>query len=191
MPGLGKSGISRIYLDRSIPSPFSPRAMPGYNRGKDQATMPLTIRRAVTSDIDQIIDFNCRLAQETEGKTLDPAVVRAGVLSALNDPHKGPYYLAVDGDQILGQLQITFEWSDWRNGWYWWIQGVYVRSDARRQGIFWALYRHIENTARENKEVIGIRLYVERQNHKAQKTYEEMGIKSSNYLIYERFYFME
>ncbi len=153
--------------------------------------MPFTIPQPVAWDIDQIIDFNCRLAQETEGKTLDPAVVRAGVLAALNDPHKGPYYLAVDGDQILGQLQINFEWSDWRNGWYWWIQGVYVRTEARRQGIFRALFHHIENTARENKEVIGIRLYVERQNHKAQKTYEEMGIKSSNYLIYERFYFME
>jgi GNAT superfamily N-acetyltransferase len=165
--------------------------MPGYSQGKDQATMPFTIRRAATSDIDQIIDFNCRLAQETEGKTLEPAVVRAGVLAALNDPHKGPYYLAVDGDQILGQLQITFEWSDWRNGWYWWIQGVYVRTEARRQGIFRALFRHIEITARENKEVIGIRLYVERQNHKAQKTYEDIGMNPSNYLIYERFYFME
>src|SRR5205823_7225998 len=127
--------ISRIYWDKSIRSPLSPGAMPGYSHGKDQATMPFTIRSAKNSDIDQIIDFDCRLAQETEGKTLEPAVVRAGVQAALSDRHKGPYYLAVDGERILGQLQITFEWSDWRNGWIWWIQGVYVRAEARRQGI--------------------------------------------------------
>ncbi|MFL5245538.1 MAG: GNAT family N-acetyltransferase [Gemmataceae bacterium] len=151
--------------------------------------MPFTIRRAESSDIDQIIDFNCRLAQETEGKTLEPAVVRAGVQAALSDRHKGPYYLAVDGERILGQLQITFEWSDWRNGWIWWIQGVYVRAEARRQGIFRALYGHIENAARESQDVIGIRLYVEKENRKAQKTYEEMGMKPSSYLMYERYYF--
>ena len=153
--------------------------------------MPFTIRRAVTADADQIIDFNCRLAEETEGKVLDPPVVRAGVLAALSDPHKGPYFLAVDGDKILGQLQITFEWSDWRNGWIWWIQGVYIRSEARRQGIFRALYRHVEMIAREAKDVIGLRLYVEKENYKAQKVYTEMGMKPSSFLMFERYYFLE
>jgi GNAT superfamily N-acetyltransferase len=151
--------------------------------------MPMTIRSARVEDIDQIVEFNSRLAEETEDKTLNPEVVKAGVRAALDDPHKGPYFLAVDGEHILGQLQITFEWSDWRNGWIWWIQGVYVRSEARRQGVFRMLFTHIELIARESKDVIGIRLYVEKENRKAQKTYEELGMHPSDYLMYERYYF--
>jgi ribosomal protein S18 acetylase RimI-like enzyme len=151
--------------------------------------MPMTIRSAQPEDIEQIVEFNCRLAKETEDKDLDLEVVTAGVNAALHDPHKGPYFLAVDGEQILGQLQITFEWSDWRNGWIWWIQGVYVRSEARRHGVFRTLYTHIEMIARESKDVIGIRLYVEKDNFRAQKTYEELGMHPSDYLMYERYYF--
>jgi ribosomal protein S18 acetylase RimI-like enzyme len=151
--------------------------------------MPMTIRSAQPEDIEQIVEFNCRLAKETEDKDLDPEVVTAGVIAALHDPHKGPYFLAVDGEQILGQLQITFEWSDWRNGWFWWIQGVYVRSEARRRGVFRTLYTHVEMIARESKDVLGIRLYVEKENLRAQKTYEELGMHPSDYLMYERLYF--
>jgi GNAT superfamily N-acetyltransferase len=153
--------------------------------------MPMTIRSAGVEDTDQIVEFNCRLAKETEGKTLNPEVVNAGVLAALTDPHKGPYFLAVEDEHILGQLQITFEWSDWRNGWIWWIQGVYVRGEFRRQGVFRTLYAHIEKIARDSKDVIGIRLYVEKDNRRAQKTYEELGMRPSDYLMYERYYFSE
>ena len=117
---------------------------------------------------------------------LEPSVVRAGVLAALSDPHKGPYFLAVDGENVLGQLQITFEWSDWRNGWMWWIQGVYVRAEARRRGVFRALYEHVCQAARADPEVIALRLYVEQDNAAAQRTYESLGMTRTGYLVLER-----
>ena len=145
--------------------------------------MPWTIRQAGPADAPTIVQFNRLLASETEGKTLDAAVVAAGVAAALADPdHKGPYYLAVEGENILGQLQITFEWSDWRNGWFWWIQGVYIRAEARRRGVFRSLYRHVVEQARA-AGVIGIRLYVERENHAAQRTYKELGMEEAGYLL--------
>jgi ribosomal protein S18 acetylase RimI-like enzyme len=149
--------------------------------------MPLTVRAATVADVPLITDFNARLAQETEGKTLDPAIVTAGVIAALTDPHKGPYYLAVDGATVMGQLQITFEWSDWRNGWLWWIQGVYVPSAARRHGVFRALYDHVYRLAKADGGVIGLRLYVEKDNVAAQATYRQMGMEPAGYLLFERF----
>jgi GNAT superfamily N-acetyltransferase len=148
--------------------------------------MPMTIRRGTPADIPLIVDFNCRLAEESEGKTLDLPVLTVGVAAAMNDPNKGPYYLAVDGDSVLGQTQITFEWSDWRNGWIWWIQGVYVRPDARKRGVFRTLYEHIEQEARHAGNVIGLRLYVEKDNLAAQQTYRKLGMAPSNYLLFER-----
>lgn len=148
--------------------------------------MPWTIRQAGPADAPIIVEYNRRLAEETEGKALDPAVLAAGVGAALADPdRKGPYYLAVEGGTVLGQLQITFEYSDWRNGWFWWIQGVYVRSEDRRRGVFRSLYRHVEELARA-AGVVGIRLYVERDNHAAQRTYKELGMEETAYRMLER-----
>lgn len=150
--------------------------------------MPLTIRRATPADAPTIVEFNRRLAEESEGKILDPDVLRAGVAAALADPDKkGPYFLAVEGDAVLGQLQITYEWSDWRNGWAWWIQGVYVRPEARRRGVFRALYAHVYRLAQEDPEVIALRLYVDRDNHAAQQTYLGMGMEWMNYLILHKY----
>ena len=148
--------------------------------------MPLTIRRATPDDAATIVEFNRRLAEESEGKILDLAVLGAGVAGALADPeNKGPYFLAVDGQTVLGQMQITYEWSDWRNGWAWWIQGVYVRAGARRRGIFRALYEHVYQLAKQNPEVIALRLYVDRNNQAAQQTYLRMGMEETNYLVME------
>src|SRR5579885_3015090 len=134
--------------------------------------MPLTVRRATPDDLAVIVDFNRRLAEESEGKALDRAVLTAGVAAALADPSgKGPYFLAEDGGEVVGQMQVTFEWSDWRNGWFWWIQGVYVRAGSRRRGVFRALYDHVSRAAREEPGVIGLRLYVERDNVAAQQAY--------------------
>jgi GNAT superfamily N-acetyltransferase len=149
--------------------------------------MALTVRRATADDLELIVDFNCRLAQESENKTLEPALITAGVLAALADPHKGPYYLAEEDGIVLGQMQVTFEFSDWRNGWFWWIQGVYVRADARKRGVFRALYEHVCQLARQDPEVIGLRLYVERDNQAAQQTYLRLGMAWSNYLILEKY----
>jgi GNAT superfamily N-acetyltransferase len=159
----------------------------GYDIQKAEATMTLTVRAATLADVPIIVEFNRRLAQESEGKILDPAVLTIGVTAALVDPHKALYFLAERQGTVVGQLSITFEWSDWRNGWLWWIQSVYVRGDARRQGVFRALYEHVYQTAKHNPEVIGLRLYVERENHSAQKTYVDMGMEWTSYLVLQRY----
>lgn len=155
---------------------------------ENQATYPWTIRGARLTDLDAIVEANIRLADESESKTLDPAVLRAGVKAGLADPdHKGPYFVAEENGVILGLMQITFEWSDWRNGWAWWIQGVYVRPEARRRGVFRSLYQHVHRLARENKEVVALRLYVERDNVKAQQTYLDLGMEWLSYGMMQRY----
>ena len=149
--------------------------------------MPLSIRRAVPTDAPVIAEFNRLLALESEAKTLDPAVLAAGVAAGLADPHKGQYFLAEEDGIALGQILYTTEWSDWRNGWLWWIQSVYVRHEARRRGVFRALFEHLYQTARADSEVIGLRLYVERDNHAAQETYRRMGMEPTSYIVFERY----
>src|SRR5262245_37483641 len=105
--------------------------------------MPPTVRSARPEDAAVIAEYNRLLALETEHKVLDPSVLAAGVQALLEDPHKGRYFVAEDAGQPIGQLMLTYEWSDWRNGWIWWIQSVYVRGDYRRRGIFRALYEHV------------------------------------------------
>jgi GNAT superfamily N-acetyltransferase len=149
--------------------------------------MPLTVRRATPADAPHLVEYNRRMALETEGKTLDPAVLAAGVAAVLADPERGANYVAEDETGVVGQLMITLEWSDWRNAWLWWIQSVYVRADARRKGVFRALYKHVYEAARRDGRVIGLRLYVERENRAAQATYQKLGMRDANYLVYEQF----
>ena len=149
--------------------------------------MPLTIRTAAPADAPLIAEFNRLMALETEGKTLDPAVLARGVAKVLADPHKGLYFLAEDGGEVLGQTMLTTEWSDWRDGWFWWIQSVYVRPEARQRGVFRALYEHIVQAARQHPEVIGIRLYVERDNQRAQETYRRLGMETLGYVLLEKY----
>ena len=148
--------------------------------------MPLTVRRGTSSDAAMLVEFNQRLALETEGKALDQAVVEAGVAAALADPARGLYFVAQREGAVVGQLMVTAEWSDWRNGWIWWIQSVYVRQEARRQGVFRALYEHVYAQAKADPAVVGLRLYVEEENHDAQQTYERLGMQRSGYLVLQR-----
>jgi GNAT superfamily N-acetyltransferase len=149
--------------------------------------MPPTVRRATPADAPVLVEYNREMALETEGKVLDPAVLTAGVAAVLADPHKGAYFVAELDGAVVGQLSVTTEWSDWRNGWLWWIQSVYVRADARRRGVFRALYEHVYQAAREDPQVIGLRLYVERDNRSAQETYLRLGMVWANYLILQRY----
>jgi GNAT superfamily N-acetyltransferase len=149
--------------------------------------MALTIRPAIPSDAPTIVEFNCRLAEETENKVLEPEVVRRGVAAVLADPHKGLYFMAVDNGETVGQLCITYEFSDWRNGWLWWIQSVYVRAAARRRGVFRALYAYLYEKARREPDVIGLRLYVEHENAAARQTYLDLGMIPAPYQFLERF----
>jgi ribosomal protein S18 acetylase RimI-like enzyme len=145
-----------------------------------------TLRRADAADAPTIVEFNLRLAEESEGKLLDPAVLAAGVAAGLADPDKALYFVAEEGGVIVGQVMVTREWSDWRNGWIWWIQSVYVRPEARRRGIFRALYNHVQGLAEADPQVIGLRLYVEKENHAAQQTYLSLGMERTGYLVLER-----
>jgi GNAT superfamily N-acetyltransferase len=147
----------------------------------------MRIRRATLDDADTICDFNVRLARESEGKTLEMSQVRPGVAAIFSDAAKGRYYVAEIDGRVVGQLAITFEWSDWRNGWIWWIQSVYVRDDARRLGVFRALFDHLQAEARNETNVIGIRLYVEDENRAAHSTYEKLGLKWTTYRVMEKY----
>jgi GNAT superfamily N-acetyltransferase len=149
--------------------------------------MPLTIRRAEPRDAFIIIEFNFLLAEESEGKILDRDLLAAGVQAALADPQKAAYFLACEGEHVLGQTMVTLEWSDWRNGWFWWIQSVYVRPEARRQGVFRALYEHVRRAAEDDPSVIGLRLYVEKNNLPGQATYARLGMEPTPYVVLERY----
>ena len=178
IPGLGKSGMSRIKVFRSnMRASAAVGRITRYGFSSCEATMPLTIRPATPADVPIIAEYNCRLARETEHLELDPATVTAGVAAAIADSQrKGPYFIATDGDDVVGQMQVTFEWSDWRNGWFWWVQSVYVRADYRGRGIFRSLYEHVRCEARSAGNVVGIRLYVEHENRPAQNTYRRLGM---------------
>lgn len=149
--------------------------------------MPPTIRRATTADAAVVAEFNRLLALESEGKTLEPALLNPGVAAALADPRKALYFVAELDGRIVGQLMITYEWSDWRNGWIWWVQSVYVRAEARRQGVFRTLFEHARQAARREGDVVALRLYVEKENHAAQETYRRMGMQPAGYFVLEKY----
>jgi ribosomal protein S18 acetylase RimI-like enzyme len=149
--------------------------------------MTTTVRTAVAADAPVIVEFNQRLASETESKTLDPAVVSAGVAAGLADPDKAAYYVAEEDGVVVGLLMVTREWSDWRNGWLWWIQSVYVRAAARRRGVFRSLYDHVYRMASADPAVIGLRLYMEENNHTAARTYRGVGMEPAGYVVFQRF----
>ncbi len=145
----------------------------------------LTIRPAVADDLDLLVYFNAAMALETEQLVLDRALLRRGVAALLGDPSKGHYRVAEREGEVVGALMLTREWSDWRCGDWWWIQSVYVRPEARRSGVFGALYASVERDAREDPGVCGLRLYVERDNVPAQNTYAAQGMHETHYRMFE------
>ena len=147
--------------------------------------MTLAVRPAVPTDAEFLERGNIAMALEAEHKQLDAAIVRRGVRAVLDDPGKGRYFVAERDGRVVGQLMITYEWSDWRNGTFWWIQSVYVIPSARRAGVFRALFRHLEILAEGDRSVCGIRLYVERENERAQATYRRCGLEDGGYRVME------
>lgn len=145
----------------------------------------MNIRIANEADSRSLIEFNQAMAFETEGKRLDSQILKSGVESVFADEKKGFYVVAEKDDKIVGSLMITFEWSDWRNAWFWWIQSVYILPEFRGQGIYRKLYDFVTERARTKSDVCGFRLYVEKENARAQKVYEKLGMKISHYLMYE------
>ena len=143
--------------------------------------MNIIIRPAAVSDAMTIVEFNALMAKETEDIDLDRERLQKGIISLFADTSKGMYYLAEMGGNVIGQLMITYEWSDWRNATFWWIQSVYVLPEYRKNGVFRKLYQYIESLARTRGDVCGLRLYVDTSNKRAQQTYETIGLKRSHY----------
>ncbi|MBA3633547.1 MAG: GNAT family N-acetyltransferase [Acidobacteria bacterium] len=145
----------------------------------------MNIRIAKIEDAPNLVEFNQAMALETEGKRLETAILQNGVESVFHDEKKGFYVVAEDENKIVGGLMVTFEWSDWRNSWFWWIQSVYILPEARGRKIYSRLYEFVKAKARASGNVCGFRLYVENENVNAQKVYEKVGMQTSHYLMYE------
>ena len=145
----------------------------------------MKIRVAKAEDANSLVEFNQAMALETEGKELDADILKSGVESVFYDKSKGFYVVAEEDEQIVGGLMVTFEWSDWCNGWFWWIQSVYILPGFRGRKIYSFLYEFVKNKAAAQGNVCGFRLYVEKENVNAQKVYEKLGMQSSHYLMYE------
>jgi len=143
------------------------------------------VRLATPQDRATLVDFNARLALESEGKQLDRARLDEGVAALLADEGRGRYFMALEGGRCVGALAITREWSDWRCGWFWWIQSVYVVPEARGRKVYRALHDEVQRRALAEGDVCGLRLYVERGNQRARTVYEAVGMHSSHYELYE------
>ncbi|HET6462374.1 MAG TPA: GNAT family N-acetyltransferase [Candidatus Krumholzibacteria bacterium] len=147
--------------------------------------MNITVRDAIPADIEAIVGYNQRLAGETEGKSLDPAVIGAGVRRGFACPQMCRYFVAEADGRVIGTTMLTYELTDWRDGVIWWLQSVFIEPEFRRHGVFRAIYRHIETLARQSADVRGLRLYVHRDNGRAMQTYEALGMEKAGYELYE------
>lgn len=145
----------------------------------------INVRQAKPQDIDSIVAFQMNMARETEGKTLDETLLRKGVESVFQSSDKGLYLIAEAEGVAVGGLMITYEWSDWRNATFWWIQSVYVDAQWRRRGVYRAMHNYVYDIADASDDICGIRLYVERTNDTAQQTYSNLGMSKSHYDLYE------
>lgn len=145
----------------------------------------VSFRRATDQDINSIALFNSQLAEETEGKLLDPETIQSGVATGLRHFPEVQYFVAESADSVVGQLMFTREWSDWRNGWMLWLQSVYVQLDFRKQGVFRELLDFALQTVSVDQPSVGVRLYAERDNHAAIAIYEHLGFQDAGYRILE------
>ena len=145
----------------------------------------ILIRKARPEEAGTIVDFQIKMAQETEGLSLSREKLMPGAEAVFKDMGKGMYYVAVDGDQVVGCLLTTYEWSEWRNGTVLWIQSVYVLKEYRRQKVFRKMYEYIQQLVEQNEEYKGIRLYVEKDNERAQQVYTALGMDGEHYRMFE------
>jgi GNAT superfamily N-acetyltransferase len=145
----------------------------------------IMIRPARPDDLNVIVQFNQALAGETEDKALDDAVIREGVRRLLADSRRGRYFIAEVDGMVVGQTMVTYEWSDWRNGDFWWIQSVYVSPEFRSRGVFRSLHAHVRDAANQADGVCGLRLYVYERNARAMEAYLNLGLVRTDYLMFE------
>ena len=145
----------------------------------------ITVREATRKDTESIVRFQEGMALETEGKVLDQVLLRDGITAIFDSSQKGFYIVAEVGSVVVGSLLITYEWSDWRNATFWWVQSVFVDANWRRKGVYRSMHDYVINVAKSRKDICGIRLYVERTNTIAQQTYKDLGMSHSHYDLYE------
>jgi ribosomal protein S18 acetylase RimI-like enzyme len=147
----------------------------------------IVVRVARVDDLESLVEFNLAMARETEDKSLDRATLTSGVSHLLQNPLYGFYVVAENAtaSEVVGSLMITYEWSDWRNALFWWVQSVYVKPLYRRRGVYRALYSEVKDRAAAERGVCGFRLYVEKENTIAQQTYRRLGMDESHYLMFE------
>lgn len=155
----------------------------------------ILIRAARMEDVDSILAFSTAMALETEGRRLDHTRLREGTVSLLSAPTHGFFLVAeqreMDHFRLIGQLMVTFEWSDWRNGVFWWVQSVYVSPAWRHRGVFRRMHEEVVARAKADPKVCGIRLYVEQHNHLAQAVYKRVGLTPSTYVVFEQDFVFE
>ena len=147
--------------------------------------MNLVIEEARIGDLNTLVEFQLKMAMETEELKLDREILIKGVKAVYEDPAKARYFVARIDERVVGMLMITLEWSDWRNGWVWWIQSVYVEQEFRKDGVFRSLYSYIRNVVENSDSIRGHRLYVDKRNIKAQKVYNALGMTGEHYTTYE------
>jgi GNAT superfamily N-acetyltransferase len=149
----------------------------------------LIIRQARVDDVETLVGFSAAMASETEGRSLDRERLRLGTQAVLASPDRGFYLVAEasgsESGQVVGQLLITYEWSDWRNGVFWWIQSVYVHPAWRRRGVYRRMHDYVIEQAQARKDVCGVRLYVEGDNEIAKTVYGRVGLAVSSYRVFE------
>lgn len=145
----------------------------------------ITITTARPEHVPSIIRFQLAMAQETEGKDLNQDQLEQGVRKVFEDKERGVYLVALEGMRVVGVVLITTEWSDWRKGWFWWLQSVYVAEDRRKSGVFRALYEFVKESAKSREDVCGLRLYVDKANTDAFSVYRALGMDETNYALFE------
>lgn len=143
------------------------------------------IRMARRDDIPTITRFQIDMAKETEELALDESAVSSGVQAVFDDPSKGKYWITEDEGEVVACLLTLPEWSDWRNGTVLWIHSVYVLPKARGKGLFRAMYDMLADRVRGDAGLRGLRLYVERNNERAQEVYEAVGMNGEHYRLFE------
>lgn len=145
----------------------------------------MLVRKATSKDKTSIVDFQLKMASETEGIELNKPTVTKGVLAVIEDTGKGQYYVTEIEGEVVASLLTTYEWSDWRNGTVLWIQSVYVLKEYRRKGIYRNMYSHLKHLVQEDKNLNGIRLYADKSNSPAHKTYQQLGMSPDHYITFE------
>lgn len=145
----------------------------------------MVVRKAHPEDLPVIVDFQQKMAEETENISLNEGVLKNGVERIFTDPSKGFYLLVEEEGSIIACMMLTPEWSDWRNRLFLWIQSLYVLPEYRQQGIFRKMYKHVKMLVNNSEEYAGLKLYVARENKVAQEVYYKIGMQSSHYQLFE------